>query len=83
MEVNFHLPPGVTADEPRYHDREFTEAYFEDDRVVYSWVDGNAQGDREYVFGASFPQRVLAEGVVQKALAFRLDLSGGCSSPFV
>jgi hypothetical protein len=83
LEVNFHLPPGVTAEEPRYHDREFTEAYFEDDRVVYSWVDGNAQGDREYVFGASFPQRVLAEGVVQKAPAFRFDLSGCCSSPFV
>jgi hypothetical protein len=83
LEVNFHLPPGVTADEPRYHDQEFTEAYFQDDRVVYSWVDGNAQGDREYVFGASFPQRVLAEGVVQKAPAFRLDLSGCCSSPFV
>jgi hypothetical protein len=83
MEVNFHLPPGVTADEPRYHDKEFTEAYFEDDRVVYSWVDGNATGDQEYVFGASFPQKYLAEGVVQKAPAFRLDLSGCCSSPFV
>jgi hypothetical protein len=83
LEVNFHLPPGVTADEPRYHDQEFTEAYFEDDRVVYSWVNENAQGDQEYVFGASFPQQVLAEGVVQKAPAFRLDLSACCSSPFV
>ncbi|MGD9144463.1 MAG: hypothetical protein PVI80_02785 [Anaerolineae bacterium] len=83
LEVNFHLPPGVTADEPRYHDREFTEAYFEDDRVVYSWVDGDARGDREYVFGASFPQIYLAEGVVQKAPAFNFDLSGCCSSPVV
>jgi hypothetical protein len=81
LEVNFHLPPGVTAEEPRYHDREFTEAYFEDDRVVYSWVMPNARGDTEYVFGASFPQRVLAEGVVQKPPAFNIDFSACCSSP--
>jgi len=83
LEVNFHLPPGVTADEPRYHDKEFTEAYFENDRVVYSWVYDNAQGDQQYVFGASFPQKYLAEGVVQKAPAFRVDLSACCSSPFI
>ncbi len=81
LEVNFHLPPGVTADEPRYHDQEFTEAYFENDRVVYSWVYDNAQGDQQYVFGASFPQKYLAEGVVQKAPAFRIDFSACCSSP--
>jgi hypothetical protein len=82
VEVNFHLPPGVTADEPRYHDEPFTEAYFEDDRVVYSWVKEDAQGDRKYVFGASFPKEYLAEGVVQTAPAFRLpDLSACCSSP--
>jgi hypothetical protein len=81
LEVNFHLPPGVTAEEPRYHDLEFTEAYFEDDRVVYSWVSPNARGDTQYVFGASFPQRVLAEGVVQKAPAFNIDFSACCSSP--
>ncbi len=81
LEVNFHLPPGVTAEEPRYHDLEFTEAYFEDDRVVYSWISPNAQGDTQYLFGASFPQRVLAEGVVQKPPAFNIDFSACCSSP--
>jgi hypothetical protein len=82
LEVNFHLPPGVTAEEPRYHDQEFTEAYFEDDRVVYSWVREDARGDQQYTFGASFPQEVLAAGVVQKAPAFRLpDLSTCCGSP--
>jgi hypothetical protein len=81
VEVNFHLPPGVTADDPRYHDVEFTDAYFEDDRVVYQWVKEDARGDKEYVFGASFPKQVLAEGVVQKAPAFRLDLDACCSSP--
>jgi hypothetical protein len=81
LDVNFHLPLGVTADEPRYHDREFTEAYFENDRVVYNWVLPDARSDTEYVFGASFPQRVLAEGVVQKPPAFNINFSACCSSP--
>jgi hypothetical protein len=83
LEVNFHLPPGVTAEEPRYHREEFTSAGFEDDRVVYTWVKEDAEGDRQYVFGASFPQRYLAEGVVQKPPAFRLDFSACCGSPLV
>ncbi len=84
--VSYHLPPGVTADEPRYHDVPFTEAGFEDDRVVYTWINEDARGDRQYVFGASFPQKYLAEGVVQKAPvasapAFNLGDFACCSSP--
>jgi hypothetical protein len=82
LEVNFHLPLGVTSEEPRYHDEPFTEAFFEDDRVVYRWVKEDAQPDREYVFGASFPKAYLAEGVVQTAPAFTLpNLDTCCSSP--
>jgi hypothetical protein len=81
MEVNFHLPPGVTAEEPRYHKQEFTEAYFEDDRVVYTWVKDDARGDTEYVFGASFPEKYLAAGVVQKPPAFNINFSACCTSP--
>ncbi len=83
LEVNYHLPPGVTADEPRYHDVEFTEARFEDDRVVYTWVKEDARADNQYIFGASFPQKYLAAGVVQKAPAFDVSsiISTCCSSP--
>ena len=82
LDVNFHLPPGVTSEEPRYHDEPFTEAYFEDDRVVYRWVKEDARGDKKYVYGASFPKAYLAEGVVQTAPAFTMpDLSNCCSSP--
>jgi hypothetical protein len=83
LEVNFHLPPGVTADEPRYHKDEPTEAYFLDDRVVYSWVSDEAQGDRQYVYGASFPKKYLAEGVVQKPPAFNISAITDvcCSGP--
>jgi hypothetical protein len=81
LEVNFHLPPGVTSEEPRYHDEPFTEAYFEDDRVVYTWIKEDARADKQYIFGASFPKKYLAEGVVQTAPAFQLDLSAFCGSP--
>jgi len=85
LEVNFHLPPGVTAEEPRYHQQEFTSARLEDDRVVYTWVKEDARGDQKYVFGASFPQQYLAEGVVQKPPAFNLsflNFGACCGSPF-
>jgi hypothetical protein len=81
LEVNFHLPPGVTSEEPRYHEREITSAAFQDDRVVYTWIDEQARGDRQYVFGASFPQQYLAEGVVQKPPAFTFNIGSICASP--
>jgi len=81
LEVNLHLPPGVTAEEPRYHGEEFTTAGFQDDRVVYTWVKEDARGDQEYVYGASFPRQYVAEGVVQTPPAFNLNLGGLCSSP--
>ena len=83
LEVNFHLPPGVTSEEPRYHSEPFSDAYFENDRIVYNWTSENASGSRQYVYGASFPQRYLAEGVVQRAPAFDIDLSACCSSPVI
>lgn len=83
VEVNFHLPPGVTSEEPRYHDEEFTSATFVDDRVVYTWIKEDGRGDRQYIYGASFPAKYLAEGVVQKAPAFNFNLNFAacCSSP--
>jgi hypothetical protein len=85
LEVNFHLPPGVTPEEPRYHREEFTDAYVEDGRVVYTWSYDDARADQQYTFGASFPQKYLDEGVVQTAPAFTLNISGlidtCCGSP--
>ena len=83
LDVRFHLPPGVISEEPRYHETEFTEAYFEDDRVVYHWLKEDARGDQKYVFGVSFPKKYLAEGVVQKAPAFAFNFGACCTSPFV
>ena len=80
LEVNFHLPLGVTDEEPRYHKEPFTFADFQNDRVVYTWIKEDAQGDRKYVYGASFPREYLAEGVVQKPPAFDFNLSSICGS---
>jgi hypothetical protein len=83
LEVNLHFPPGVSSEEPRYHDQEFTEARVEDGQVVYTWIREDASASSEYKYGASFPQRTLAEGVVQTAPAFDIDLSACCSSPII
>jgi hypothetical protein len=81
LEVNFHFPPGVTSEEPRYHNTAFTSASFQNDRVVYTWIDDSASGSKQYKFGASFPKKYLAEGVVQKAPAFSINFGAVCSSP--
>jgi hypothetical protein len=81
LQVNFFFPPGVTSEEPRYHDTPFTSASVQDGRVVYTWTNDSANGSTKYVFGASFPQQYLAAGVVQKAPAFSLNLGAICSSP--
>ena len=82
QEVTFHFPPGVTSEEPRYHNLQFSAAGFDDQgRVYYTWVDDSALGSQEYKFGASFPKKYLAEGVVQKPPAFNINLGSLCSSP--
>lgn len=83
QEVSFHFPLGVTAEEPRYHDAEFTTAGFEDDRVVYTWIKEDASGSGRYVYGASFPKSYLAEGVIRKAPAFNFNPGALCGSPFL
>jgi len=82
LEVTFHFPPGVTSEEPRYHGQPFTTAGFDDaERAFYTWTNDNASGSQEYQFGASFPKKYLAEGVVQQPPAFNLNLGSLCSSP--
>jgi hypothetical protein len=82
LEVTFHFPPGVTSEEPRYHGQQFSTAGFDDsERAFYTWTNNNASGSQKYQFGASFPKKYLAEGVVQKPPAFNLNLGSLCASP--
>ena len=73
MTVYFHLPAGVEPEEPRWHrspsgwpQSEPETALDEEGRVVYIWQHPQAQPDRQYIFGASFPREDVEEGVVQQ-----------------
>lgn len=73
MKVRFHLPPGVQAEEPRWHsspvgwpsDRPGT-ALDQEGRVLYTWHHSEAEPDRQYLFGASFPRQYVDEAAIQK-----------------
>src|SRR5574340_145614 len=66
------LPPGVTADQPRYHTpstnwpgaAEPTSSFNAEDRVVYTWTSDKANAGTQYKFGASFPMRLVPSSVV-------------------
>ncbi len=81
LEVQLHLPVGITAEEPRWHDQEPTEKYFQDDRAVYGWIVEGDDGATQHQFGASFPATYVPVEVVQKPPAFRIDVDKVCESP--
>ena len=84
LTVNFHLPPGVTPEEPRWHSAPSgfpsePETYLDDEgRVVYSWNNPNATFTEAYKFGASFPGEYIPSGSIQSApgLFERIGISG-------
>jgi len=61
LQLTIYFPPGVQPGETRYHDQEFTQAFFEGDRPVMTWVIPDARADRQYQFGVSFPQQYVQE----------------------
>ena len=71
LTVVFHLPPGVFADQGRYHkspsgfnDEPYT-SLDASNRVTYTWNNPTAKGDKQYLFGASFPLSILPEGIIR------------------
>lgn len=70
MSITFHLPPGVQPDEPRWHSApsgfspEPLTGMDEQGRITYTWSNAQAQGDRQYDFGASFPAQYVPAGTV-------------------
>jgi hypothetical protein len=81
LEVQLHFPTGVTPEEPRWHDQEPTEKYYQDDRAVYAWIAENDSGSQQHTFGASFPKSYVPADVVQKPPSFHINLGSICSSP--
>jgi hypothetical protein len=69
LTVTLHLPPGIQAEEPRYHIPENWNGAAdpitgldEEGRVVYTWNDPQANGYTQYVFGASIPKTYVPAG---------------------
>ncbi len=82
LTMNFHLPPGVKSEEPRWHGApdgfpaEPTTGLDADGRIVYQWRNPQARGDTQYVFGASFPSSyVQMESVIRPSALQRLGIS--------
>ncbi len=96
------LPPGLKESEGRYFipenwpgDSEPYSRILEDGRIFYTWESDQANGYTQYSFGASFPARLLNEGVIVKepyvppsdsgysgsSGGFNFDLSSIC--PFI
>ena len=71
--VTLYLPVGLEPEEPRYHTpqkwpgaEEPQSGYDEGGRVYYRWVSEQANSYSQYIFGASFPARLVPENVIQK-----------------
>jgi len=76
LTVIFHLPPGVKADEPRYHqvsNWQAPQAGLDDQgRITYTWHNANASGSTQYTFGASFPKQYVPASAIAAPPTFDL-----------
>ncbi|MCE5206741.1 MAG: hypothetical protein LLG42_00340 [Chloroflexi bacterium] len=88
MTVTIILPPGLTENEPRYYTpdgwpgADEPETGFMGDRAYYRWQSADARGDGQYLFGASFPARLIPESAIAQPPAnntFSDNSSGGIS----
>jgi hypothetical protein len=84
LTVTFHLPPGVKAEEPRWHaapsgfPAEPQTGFDSQNRITYTWSNPNALGSQQYTFGASFPKSYIPASAIVTAPAF--DIGGFISS---
>jgi len=82
LTVTFHLPPGVTPDQPRWHASpqgfasEPATGIDDQGRITYSWSSAQVPMDRKYDFGASFPSTyVPAEEIYTTSLSESIGVS--------
>jgi hypothetical protein len=87
LTVIFYLPPGVQANEPRYHDisnwpgDKIPQIGLDNQgRVTYTWHSTAASGSTQYIFGASFPQKYIPAETIVTAPAF--DIGEAIASAF-
>jgi hypothetical protein len=78
--VNILFPPQILAEEPRYHppqnwpgpEAPFTGVDTATGLKFYSWQDKTANAYTEYIFGASFPTRLVPAASIQTKPLFTL-----------
>ncbi len=89
LSVTFHLPPGVSPNDPRWHSNptnwpgpsDPTPGLDNQNLVTYTWQSGSADGSTQYTFGASFPASVVpASAIVQQSI---FDIIGGILGPII
>ncbi len=71
LQVVFHFPPGVTLQEPRYHQDQGGQPEVGQDsegRTTYTWSYADALGSKQYFFGASFPARYVPASAYRPSL---------------
>jgi hypothetical protein len=95
LTVNFHLPPGVQPDQPRWHTptggwtaADPATGLDADGRILYQWRDTSANAFTQYTFGASFPSSSVPSGTLQApvsgfvaAISSLVAAVAGCSFP--
>lgn len=70
LTVVYHLPPGVTPAEPRWHPapsgfpEEPVTGIDSEGRITYTWRNPSANGYTFYLFGASFPKTYVPAGTI-------------------
>ncbi|MEJ5224944.1 MAG: hypothetical protein WHV44_10860 [Anaerolineales bacterium] len=80
MTVVFHLPPGVQPNEPRYFppeggwpgNAEPLYGFDNEGRITYTWSSASALPDKQYKFGAGFPQSYIPANTIRSAPLFTL-----------
>ena len=72
LTVIFHLPLGVTSEEPRWHQSPsgWQEGPYTgidgDGLITYTWFNQNANASKQYQFGASFPAKYVPDDSISK-----------------
>jgi len=70
LTIQFHLPPGLGAQEPRWHKApsgfpaEPQTGFDEENRITYTWQNPNASAAKSYNFGMSIPRAALPASAI-------------------
>jgi hypothetical protein len=76
LSVTFHLPPGVTPEEPKWHaapsgfPSEPVTGIDSEGRITYTWENPNANSYTQYKFGASFPMSQVPSNSIVRVNPF-------------